>query len=236
MERTCKTCDRIFSTPYNLRQHYQRFHPLESQPKLLRMSRKVYPQKGAKDPLKLERMQRSKIENQVNQYGGGDIFSTRSDSDDEGSDGEDGDSMTNNDGSDNDSESAMEDDEEDESKVFGFFVRQAKNELEKDGIHEVSRELLQEKFRELLISFLNWKDRLNKNSIYKKVMANVRDLQDEQFDRQEAIEAAVHKRRFLLNRVVLDIDDSDDDEEEIGEDSETEDNDEGTGDSGDVDQ
>ena len=114
-------------------------------------------------------MQRSKIENQMNQYGGGDIFSTRSDSDDEGSDGEDDDSMTNNDGSDNDSESAMEDDEEDESKVFGFFVRQTKSELKKDGIHEVSRELLQEKFRELLISFLNWKDRLNKNSIYKKV-------------------------------------------------------------------
>ena len=67
-------------------------------------------------------------------------------------------------------------------------------------------------------------------------MANVRDLQDEQFNRQEAIEAAVHKRRFLLNRVVLDIDDSDDDEKEIGEDSETEDNDEGDGDSGDVDQ
>ena len=215
--KTCAICDRAFCRPYSLRRHYRKFHPAE-------------------DPLKLERMQRSKIENQMNQYGGGDIFSTRSDSDDEGSDGEDGDSMTNNDGSDNDSESAMEDDEEDESKVFGFFVRQAKNELEKDGIHEVSRELLQEKFRELLISFLNWKDRLNKNSIYKKVMANVRDLQDEQFDRQEAIEAAVHKRRFLLNRVVLDIDDSDDDEEEIGEDSETEDNDEGTGDSGDVDQ
>ena len=218
--RTCKICFCTFSKPYNLRVHHTRFHPTEP-------------------ALKLERMQRNKIEDQMNQYGAGDIFSDRSDSDDEDSDGEDADSMTNNVGSDNDSESAMEDDDEDESKVFGFFVREAKNELNKDGIHEVSRELLQEKFRELLISFLHWKDRLYKNPIYKKVMTNVRELQDEQFDRQEAIEAAVHNRRFLLNRVVPDpddIDDSDDGEQENDEDSGTEDIDEGTVDSGDDDQ
>ena len=200
--------------------HHTRFHPTESVPKL-------------------ERMQRNKIEDQMNQYGAGDIFSDRSDSDNEESDGEDADSMTNNVGSDNDSESAMEDDDEDESKVFRFFVRQAKNELKKDGIHEVSNELLQEKFRELLISFLHWKDRLYKNPIFKKVMTNVRELQDEQFDRQEAIEAAVHNRRFLLNRVVPDpddIEDSDGGEQENDEDSGTEDIDEGTVDSDDDDQ
>ena len=182
-------------------------------------------------------MPRNKIEDQMNQYGAGDIFSDRSDSDeDEEREDEDADSMANNVGSDYDSESAMEDDEEDESKVFGFFVRQAKNELKKDGIHEVNHELLQEKFRELLINFLHWKDRLYKNPIYKKVMTNVRELQDEQFDRQEAIEAAVHNRRFLLNRVVPDPDDiydSDDGEQENDEDSGTEDIDEGTVDSDD---
>ena len=170
---------------------------------------------------KLERMPRNKIEDQMNQCGAGDIFSDRSDS-----------------------ESAMEDDEEDESKVFGFFVRQAKIELKKDGIHEVSHELLQEKFRKLFISFLHWKDRLFKNPIYKKVMTNVRELQDEQFDRQEAIEAAVHKRRFLLNRVVPDPDDKDDSNDDEGEqaidsdeDSGTEDDsDEGTADGADADQ
>ena len=215
--RTCKICFCTFSKPYNLRVHHTRFHPTEP-------------------ALKLERMQRNKTEDQMNQYGAGDIFSDRSDSGDEESDGEDADSMANNVGSDNDSESAMEDDEEDESKVFRFFVRQAKNELKKDGIHEVSRELLQEKFRELLIYFLHWKDRLYKNPIYKKVMTNVRELQDEQFDRQEAIEAAVHNRRFLLNRVVPDPDDiydSDDGEQENDEDSGTEDIDEGTVDSDD---
>ena len=70
-------------------------------------------------------------------------------------------------------------------------------------------------------------------------MANVRELQDDQFDRQEAIEAAVHNRRFLLNRVVPDpddLDDSDDGEQENDEDSGTEDIDEGTVDSGDDDQ
>ena len=75
-------------------------------------------------------------------------------------------------------------------------------------------------------------------------MTNVRDLQDEQFDRQEAIEAAVHNRRFLLKRVVPDPDDiadSDDGEGEqeidSDEDSGTEDDsDEGTVDIADADQ
>ena len=181
-------------------------------------------------------MQRNKIEDQMNQYGAGDIFGDSSDSDEE-------EEREDDDGDHSDSESVMEDDEEDESEVFEFFVRQAKDQLKKDGIDEVSHELLQERFRELLIHFLRWKDRLYKNPIYKKVMTNVRELQDEQFDRQEAIEAAVHNRRFLLKRVVPDpgdIDDSDDGEceQEIDsdEDSVTEDVSEGTSDSTDADQ
>ena len=75
-------------------------------------------------------------------------------------------------------------------------------------------------------------------------MTNVRDLQDEQFDRQEAIEAAVHKRRFLLNRMVPDPDDKDDSNDDEGEqaidsdeDRGTEDDsDEGTADGADADQ
>ena len=215
--RTCAICDRAFCRPYSLRRHYRQFHPTE-------------------DPLKLERMQRNKIEDQMNQYGAGDIFGDSSDSDEE-------EEREDDDGDHSDSESVMEDDEEDESEVFEFFVRQAKNQLKKDGIDEVSYELLQERFRELLIHFLRWKDRLYKNPIYKKVMTNVRELQDEQFDRQEAIEAAVHNRRFLLKRVVPDpgdIDDSDDGEREqeidSDEDSGTEDDsDEGTVDIADAD-
>ena len=40
--RTCVLRDRKFSTPYCLRRHYRSFHPLENQPKRLRMSRSVH--------------------------------------------------------------------------------------------------------------------------------------------------------------------------------------------------
>ena len=175
---------------------------------------------------RIVRPQNPAVGSRMNQQGAGDIFSDHSDSesgmedDEEDGDRSDSESAMEDDDEDDDcsdSESAMKDGDEDESKVFRYLVRQAKNELKKDGIHEVSNELLQEKFRELLISFLHWKDRLYKNPIFKKVMTNVRELQDEQFDRQEAIEAAVHNRRFLLNRVVpdpADMDDSDDGEGE----------------------
>ena len=187
--RTCAICDRAFCRPYSLRRHYRQFHPAENH-------------------LKLERMPRNKIEDQMNQQGAGDIFSDHSDSesgmedDEEDGDRSDSESAMEDDDEDDDpsdSESAMKDDDEDESKVFRYLVRQAKNELKKDGIHEVSHELLQEKFRELLISFLHWKDRLYKNPIFKKVMTNVRELQDEQFDRQEAIEMIYKcKHKYIM--------------------------------------
>ena len=156
--RMCKICERGFCRPYSLRRHYSQFHPAE-------------------DPPKLERMPRNKIEDQMNQQGAGDIFSDHSDSesgmedDEEDGDRSDSESAMEDDDEDDDpsdSESAMKDDDEDESKVFRYLVRQAKNELKKDGIHEVSHELLQEKFRELLIYFLHWKDRLCKIPFTKK--------------------------------------------------------------------
>ena len=135
----CKICSRGFSKPYNLRRHYQRVHPTASPPKL-------------------ERMARNKIEDQMNQYGTGDIFSDRSDfneveeREDEDADRSDSESAMEDDEEDadrSDSESDMEDDKEDKSKAFRFFVRQAKKELKKDGIHEVSHELLQKKSQEI---------------------------------------------------------------------------------------
>ena len=190
MERICKKCDRSFSTPFSLRRHCLQFHPLDSQPKLLRM-------------------RRSKIKDQVNinQYGRGDI-SSGNDSDSEGNEDEKegGDIF----GNESESSSGDESGGEDEGEVFKFLVRLAKADLEEDENHEVSHEFIQEKFRNTLIGFLLWKDRLYKNPIYRKVMANVKELQDEEFDRREAIEKAVHDRRFLLKRVVPDpADDSD---------------------------
>ena len=106
MERNCKICDRDFSRPYNLRRHYQEFHPLENQPKRLRMSRIWRPQNSAVGPRgndstsKLQRQARGSLRrvNGVNmeQYGGRVHESADMDSED---DEEDGDSMTNGDGS-----------------------------------------------------------------------------------------------------------------------------------------
>ena len=119
MERICEICDRKFSTPFSLRRHYQQFHPLENQPKLLRMSRVEYPQKNAvrfhgNDPTpKLDRQCRSTLRRvngvedvNMGQYGGSVLESS-----DEDDDSDDDDvSMVNNVGSDSDVDSGSESD------------------------------------------------------------------------------------------------------------------------------
>ena len=124
MERTCKICNRDFSRPYNLRQHYQRFHPSESQPKLLRMSRKdcFYGNERPKE----ECRSRSANGVSIGQYGGSTLESSDSSDDD-------ADSMTNNVGSESEpeseSESDVDSDEDDSNWVFDSIFERAEDNL-----------------------------------------------------------------------------------------------------------
>ena len=217
MERTCKICDRIFSTPYNLRQHYQRFHPLESQPKLLRRSRKVYPQKDVASFYDNDRPKercRSRLRRvngveDVNwgQYGG--RVHEPSDSSDD-----DADSMTNNVGSDNGSESESESESEPESDVdsvdnepnwvFDSIIEEAEDDLGKGA----SLKDIRKRFRLLLAAKIEWYRNLRKNNIFKKIMTTAKELQDGpgEIDREEALKMAISQRRMLLDRLIPDTD------------------------------
>jgi hypothetical protein len=209
MEQTCKTCDRIFSTPYNLRQHYQRFHPLESQPKLLRMSREVYPQKGAGHG-----NDRRMNGVDMGQYGGRIRESNRMDDD------SDDDSMINNVGSDSESDTESELESESESDVdsvdnepnwvFDSIIEEAEEELGRNATYKDIRKL----FRRKLADKIEWVHNFRKHPIYKKIMATAKDLQDGpgDYDKEEAVKMAIRQRRTLLDRLIPYPNDSIEDE------------------------
>ena len=212
--RTCKICSRTFSKPYNLRVHHARFHPAE-------------------DPPELERMARNKIEDQMNQYGTGDIFSNRSDSDDE--EDEDMDSASDvSDNEDIDSDSDRSDNEdkeerENDNSIFDSMIDETVKELGENPSGRAVRKLFCKKFGNRLV----WYYELRKHPIYKKVMETVNFLQENpgDFDRIEAMWAAIKQRKILFERLIDDkmstdndkSDGSDDDEEvDTGADDEEE--------------
>ena len=58
------------------------------------------------------------------------------------------------------------------------------------------------KLRSLYLSYVKWFHALKYDSVHKDVMATVhRFMDDDDMDFEEAAEAAVDKRKFLLNRV-----------------------------------
>ena len=226
MEKNCKICNRDFSRPYNLRRHYQEFHPLETQPKRLRMGRIVRPQnpavgsRGNDSTSKLERQGTSTLRRtngfedvSMEQYGG----RVHESDDMESEDDEDGDSMNNNIGSasesDTESDTSVDsvDDGDDPDWVFDSIIEEAEERLGKDATYEN----LQIEFRHLLLDKIEWCHHFRKHPTYKKIMETARELQDgpEDFDREEALSVAVLRRQFLINRLVPEPDDEDEQSE-----------------------
>ena len=180
--RTCQICSREFSKPYNLRVHYKRVHPQEPIPVL-------------------ERIPRSEVMDQVTE--------SEDDSNEEVSEYEDNES-NHTDDIDVDGDGGMEvsDDDDDidaadedtEHRVFDWIIQEAADELGEGAIYED----LQNRFRRKFADILGWHYRLRKHPVYKKVMATARDLHDSDgdYDWPEAYETAVEQRKFLLNRLV----------------------------------
>ena len=175
----------------------KRFHALEKQPSLLRMSRLVRPRSAASG---------------LGQTGGGvadesDSGDTETDIDVE-SESETGERETaeeeesETDDSSSDGSDADDDDDAGEHWVFNHLLLETENELDEDN--PVSYERLQKLFRKKYADYLVWFNDLRKNSIHKKVMATAREFTDhpEYYDRNEALRAAVRQRKFLLNRLV----------------------------------
>ena len=132
----------------------------------------------------------------------------------------DGEDTDNDDDDEEEEEDESEQDEEDETdmesaekgntddnSVFDRFFKQIDNE---QSLAERQKE-----FREVYGKFLEWLDELKHNKIHRKIMKTARDLEmDEDYDRSEALLAAVEKRKFLLDRLVPDYEGGEEEEEE----------------------
>ena len=92
----------------------------------------------------------------------------------------------------------------DENDVFGGLFTEIRDENKNSSI---SHKRLQKLFLEKYTNYLVWYDWLRKNSTHKKVMSTVKELREgsEGYGREEALKAAVRRRRFLLNDIVDDL-------------------------------
>ena len=100
-------------------------------------------------------------------------------------------------------------------------LAEQEEEQEKEGTSENDNSLLplaRRKLRRLYLHRLKWYNRIKQDKIHRQVMHTARRLMNEDgMDWEEALEAAVDRRKFLLNRLInkplLDESDDDDDDE-----------------------
>ena len=88
----------------------------------------------------------------------------------------------------------------DENWVFERFLSRG------DDNGDFNLKQRQKLFRDCYADFLVWYHHLRQNTIHKKIMETVHDLTDGpcDYDKEEALRAAVEQRQFLLNRIVED--------------------------------
>ena len=198
----------------------KRFHALEKQPSLLRMSRIVRPRFDVSG---------------LSQTGGGvggiskkmsyrgeqpdvsDDGDTESDMDNERSETDDAEGESETDDAESESETGGDssDERDDENWVFNRILFEAECELNKTETitHERLRELFMLKYTDYLV----WIHDLRRNPIHRKVMTTAKDLEDGvgDFDRIEALKLAVNQRRYMLEELVPEpkFDDASDDED-----------------------
>ena len=105
-------------------------------------------------------------------------------------------------------------DDEDENEVFDRLLHTINsNDDNNDETAKPNLKERQKMFREKYAEFLIWLYRLKRNSIHKKIMQTVKELMDGplEYDREEAIHAAIQQRKFLLDGVYWDRARDDDD-------------------------
>ena len=178
--------------------HHARFYPTETTPKLERQARNGI----------------SEVDDVgMRQYGG----SIHKPDDDDSGDDDDGSASE----SDTESDTSMAsvDDDNNPDWVFDSIIEEAEEELGRDATHKD----LQKRLRDKLVDKMKWVHNFRKHPIYKKIMETVRELQDgpEEYDRDEAFSVAVHRRKFLLNRLVPEPEDDERSEPDNEDDSDS---------------
>ena len=103
-------------------------------------------------------------------------------------------------------------DDGNENWVFDRFLQKINTDEECDLKQS------QELFRKIYTDFLIWYHYLKQNTIHKKIMETVMELETSGYDKEEALQAAVEQRKFLLDPIVESqstmVEEEDDDEEE----------------------
>lgn len=124
--------------------------------------------------------------------------------------------------SDSSQESSDDEDDIDWGRIQDEAMRRHENKFEtlvhhyeQEGeSHDVARakaenDLLptyRKEFRKVLFEYLKWIHHLRKNYKFKQVMKTKQDFMDmEGFGWEEAMEAAIHKRKFMLNKLFQEI-------------------------------
>ena len=181
MKKKCYVCDREFSTPFNMRRHMDRQHPLDPYTK---------PTSSGESDSESTTNNTNEVSEDKDYSEGGDTDSSINDySEDDAS--VDTESMATHVSSDQESEN--------ENWVFDRFKHFSQEQEEQWTLKEK-----REEFRSNYANFLEWYSHLKKNEIHKKVMATVKELDagDGDYDSTEALHLAVEMRRYLLDRLI----------------------------------
>ena len=200
MAKICQYCGKGLSTKQWLDYHIARFHTMKPE--------------GEQEEMSVSNTDLNDTNSAMMQVGGGkvkqDIFSEG-----DGSDSNDSDTDTESDMEEDEEEGDTSDDdndnEEDPNWVFDFIIDQAKNKLDakraEDGV-DYNLKDLRKRFRRAYASVLKWMHALRKNGTHKRVVSIAHNLRENSagYDYNESIDAAVAKRKFLLDRLITEQD------------------------------
>ena len=212
--KTCSHCGKYFSRGYNLQRHMDNSCPMLSN--------------SNEDNIEYSEDTYEKPEHKYDEEMEEDSQTDEDVSDDENEE--------HNDDDDDMSDSDSQDSENIEESVWSPIIEEAKarhhqgyeelvQKLLNDGFEEETARSkayhhilsqLQREARHIYLNKLKWIREMRKDPINRKVMETKQSFMDEdEFDGEEALEAAVKKRKFLLNRIF---------EDDVGYDTDDEDN------------
>lgn len=195
--KACRHCGKHFSRGYNLRRHESSFCPMLSNSDEESMTEHTYGQQEFPEDDENE-----DIEEEYQSDGG-----MSDDKEDDVSEDDDDDS--------DDHEDSVWSEIKDEARekhrhvyeelVQNFLDAGEDDEVAKEKAYQQILPVLQKEARNIYLEKLNWMREMRRDPIHRKVMETKHHFVEEDgFDPEEALEAAVNKRKYLLNRIFED--------------------------------